>query len=752
MDDDRVIFNRSPPPPYSEADPATQPPQYITGDHSISMIQNQSPQFTNPTIADDAEFIRTSVPMLAGRAISDTGAFHWNIDSWQALLKRNTSATFYVGGRRWKLLVYPHGNNAPGQVSLYLCHTPTSTAPPVHASFALAISNSKMPAVMSVNSTSHVFAPEDDWGFTRFISRKDLRVRLPGYSRPVLQNGRARISAYVRVYRSGESPEPEDQVVSEPTHLHTGHIGLVADPASLYLNSVVLSLYHIPQFRHAIARIADSGAARMAVGTAMQDLFHSLALQDSPPSAAALVAAIHDQSDETPATSTIQHYMRLLCECLARRMADTPDESLIDCLFMGTERTTTECLNVSYANSRSEPIYDLALNISNVSTLQQAIERYCAPETLDGSNKYRTSEFGYQDAVRFSRFESLPPVLHVYLNRFEYDLDTGELDKNQTWIQYPESLDMAEFMADDVDQSMSWQYMLHGVLLHHGDMLSGRYFCLMRSDISDGWLCYEDDLVYPVSPDFVLDTTNDISSELTDPRALDHQQAGRFDNAYALVYIRTCMLPQVCSSDQPLTLPIPRRTLRAASILSQGSIHLPTLTVYIIDNKQGVRYPGFDLCSHPNIPGASASLIELTFSLTTSSSDFILQACSALGRLPTEVRFWHMATRVNKTLRCDSPVDWQNISAVRDLMKIQGSAYSSVYLYCELRQLSDPVYFFKNPVPPNTTMVHLKFYDPVMPSLVVLGHIYVNAKLPIRTVVPILCARAQLPKKSRLWV
>ncbi|KAJ1941455.1 ubiquitin-specific protease ubp15, partial [Linderina macrospora] len=679
------------------------------------------------------------------RAVADTAAFHWNISSWNALFRRTTSTTFHVAGRRWKIIVFPNGNDSPGNVSLYLCYIPSGTSSHyVDASFALAISNHRNPANVLVNSTTHAFAPEgDDWGFTNFVEKKTLKQRHSGHLSPLVQHGFVRISAYVRVYCRTEDllpPQPlpithageePDEYLGEPvpqSRFQTDHIGLVSDSDSLYLNSLVLALYHIPQFRRAIERISDSGSARMAVGTAMQDLFRCLALDESPPSTAALVAAIHDQSDESPATSTVQHYLRLLCECLARRMADTPDESLIDCMFMGSERSTTECLHVPYSNSRSEPIYDLSLNINHVSTLYQAIEQYCEPEPLDGNNKYRTSEYGYQDAVRFSCFESLPPVLHVYLNRFEYDLDTGDQHKNPKWNQYPESLDMDKFMADSADRSMSWTYILHAVLLHTGNMSSGHYYCLVRSYTTDEWLCYEDDLVYPVPFDFVVDVTNDIAdgTVLSDSRVRDHQETSRFENAYALVYIRDSLLPQICGSEESLPLPVPYRELRAPSILSQGSMYMPSLTVYLIDNKQTARHQGFDLCNHPNIDGPPTTpLIELTFLLTTSPSDFMLQACSALGRSPTEVRFWHMANRANKTLRCDTPVDLQSTTAVRDLIKAQGSAYNAVYLYCELRKLSDPVYFFKSVLPDAIIMLHLKFYDPVRAKITGLGHIYV---------------------------
>ncbi|KAJ1937401.1 hypothetical protein EC988_007900, partial [Linderina pennispora] len=65
--------------------------------------------------------------------------------------------------------------------------------------------------------------------------------------------------------------------------------------------------------------------------------------------------------------------------------------------------------------------------------------------------------------------------------------------------------------------------------------------------IADEWFCFEDDLVYPVSSDFVLDATDEVGHgvDQDDSRVRDHQRTSRFKNAYMLVYIRTTMLTQI---------------------------------------------------------------------------------------------------------------------------------------------------------------------------------------------------------------
>ncbi|KAJ1932092.1 ubiquitin-specific protease ubp15, partial [Linderina pennispora] len=110
---------------------------------------------------------------------------------------------FDAGGTQWQLKLMLKGNRSTGNVSIYLCHVPTDRTAnrKVYASFSFAISNAKVPSIVAVESTSHEFTHvEDDFGFTGFIDKADLRKRLPGYTRPLLVEDRLRISVYLRVY------------------------------------------------------------------------------------------------------------------------------------------------------------------------------------------------------------------------------------------------------------------------------------------------------------------------------------------------------------------------------------------------------------------------------------------------------------------------------------------------------------------------------------------------------------------------
>lgn len=61
--------------------------------------------------------------------------------------------------------------------------------------------------------------------------------------------------------------------------------------------------------------------------------------------------------------------------------------------------------------------------------LYESFRDYVAVETLDGDNKYHAEGYGLQDAKKGIIFESFPPVLHIQLKRFEYDIQRDAMVK-----------------------------------------------------------------------------------------------------------------------------------------------------------------------------------------------------------------------------------------------------------------------------------------------------------------------------------
>jgi ubiquitin carboxyl-terminal hydrolase 7 len=75
---------------------------------------------------------------------------------------------------------------------------------------------------------------------------------------------------------------------------------------------------------------------------------------------------------------------------------------------------------------------DIQLNVKGCKNLEESFKDYIAEETLEGDNKYQAEGYGLQDAKKGVIFESFPPVLHLQLKRFEYDIMRDSMVKVKT--------------------------------------------------------------------------------------------------------------------------------------------------------------------------------------------------------------------------------------------------------------------------------------------------------------------------------
>lgn len=72
---------------------------------------------------------------------------------------------------------------------------------------------------------------------------------------------------------------------------------------------------------------------------------------------------------------------------------------------------------------------DIQLNVKGCKDLESSFQAYISEEVLQGDNKYSAADHGLQDAKKGVLFDSFPPVLHLQLKRFEYDMVTDNMVK-----------------------------------------------------------------------------------------------------------------------------------------------------------------------------------------------------------------------------------------------------------------------------------------------------------------------------------
>jgi ubiquitin carboxyl-terminal hydrolase 7 len=83
--------------------------------------------------------------------------------------------------------------------------------------------------------------------------------------------------------------------------------------------------------------------------------------------------------------------------------------------------------------------------------LEASFRNYVEVEKMEGDNKYQAEGLGLQDAQKGIIFQSFPPVLHLQLKRFEYDIQRDAMVKVSTFDLRP-AVDIEQISLIVLDQ------------------------------------------------------------------------------------------------------------------------------------------------------------------------------------------------------------------------------------------------------------------------------------------------------------
>lgn len=278
------------------------------------------------------------------------------------------------------------------------------------------------------------------------------------------------------------------------------------------MNSVLQALYHVPQFSLAITLGAYPFQTE-STGEAVQTLFEDMqqeSLQGRPsvispqPLVSKLGIDIHYQEDAEELMLRIINGLdeSIIAPTSAGAGAGAGEDSLLnngigadkamkakkkklkideDLLPSSSIRLelkqTIRCINKNnhISSEKVSTHFDLSLAFKGMSSLQQAVANYFAPEMLIGEHQYKCSEHGLQDAERHTTISRYPQVLAVHLQRFWFDEVLGRFNKITDKLDIPLTLDLSPYSLDRV-QTSDKVYELSAVVVHDGTLERGHYF------------------------------------------------------------------------------------------------------------------------------------------------------------------------------------------------------------------------------------------------------------------------------------
>ncbi|XP_075340345.1 ubiquitin carboxyl-terminal hydrolase 42-like [Odontesthes bonariensis] len=165
-------------------------------------------------------------------------------------------------------------------------------------------------------------------------------------------------------------------------------------------------------------------------------------------------------------------------------------QTIIDQVFGGCLRSRVKCSNCKAVSDTFEPFLDLALDITEASSVSKALKHFVKSEKLGGENSYKCSKCNTMvTAKKGFKIHRSPNVLTLSLKRFT-NFSNRKITKD---VKYPEFLDLQRYMSQSEGEPQI--YRLYAVLVHSGAHChSGHYFCYTKA--SDGqWYKMNDSTV-----------------------------------------------------------------------------------------------------------------------------------------------------------------------------------------------------------------------------------------------------------------
>nr|KJB73308.1 hypothetical protein B456_011G226800 [Gossypium raimondii] len=682
------------------------------------------------------EVAKEAASKVDAQAVDDppSGRFTWTIENFSRLnTKKLYSDIFFVGGYKWRILIFPKGNNVD-HLSMYLDVADSATLPygwSRYAQFSLAVCNQIHNKYTIRKDTQHQFnVRESDWGFTSFMPLGELYDPSRGF----LVNDTCVVEADVAVRKVAD-------YWSHDSKKETGYVGLKNQGATCYMNSLLQTLYHIPYFRKAVYHMptTENDMPTGSIPLALQSLFYKLQYSDTSVATKELTKSFGWDTYDSFMQHDVQELNRVLCEKLEDKMKGTVVEGTIQQLFEGHHMNYIECINVDYKSTRKESFYDLQLDVKGCKDVYASFDKYVEVECLEGDNRYHAEQFGLQDARKGVLFIDFPPVLQLQLKRFEYDFMRDTMVKINDRYEFPLQLDLdredGKYLSPEADRSVRNLYTLHSVLVHSGGVHGGHYYAYIRPTLSDQWFKFDDERV----------TKEDVK------RALEEQYGGeeelpqtnpgfnntpfkftKYSNAYMLVYIRESDKDKIiCNVDEKdiaehlrVRLLKKEQEEKEQKRKEKAEAHLYTV-IKVARNEDLVEQIGrdiyFDLVDHEKVRSFRIQK-QMPFNV------FKEEVAKEFGIPVQYQRFWLWAKRQNHTYRPNRPLTYQeeaqSVGQLREVSNKANNAELKLFLEVELGPDLQPV-----PPPEKTKediLLFFKLYDPVKEELRYIGRMFVK--------------------------
>jgi ubiquitin carboxyl-terminal hydrolase 7 len=524
-----------------------------------------------------------------------------------------------------------------------------------------------------------------DWGFVQFL---DSRSALDN---KFFKTNQVNITVYLRVIDDYTNVLYSD-FRDYDSKKYTGYVGIENQGATCYLNSLLQSYFFTKSFRKKVYQIPTEDEISLdydsyeeykkqskSVSLALQRIFYKLQTSDSAINSLELTHSFGWTTADAFTQHDVQELNRILMDRLENKMKGTEIDGCLNNIFVGKMSSFIRCINVDYESSRTEDFWDIQLNVKGLKNIQESFENYVELELMDGDNKYDASGFGLQDAEKGVIFENFPDVLHIQLKRYEYDFETDNMVKIHDRYEFFSEIDLKPYISKNSETfNGDWNYKLHGVLVHQGDVSVGHYYAMIKPTHEDKWFKFDDDRVTRVTLESVFEEGFGCGPPVNINRQMSRDEYQNYiikhhTSAYMLVYIRESKIPDVLAKVEESDIPehIPKQIEyenQQEMIIKKEKEEMHLFVNFkIYNDKTFNNYEGFDIGPDEDSKNFNEELfaensLPIRFRLLkTDLWSSIYEGLSELLDINAsnidKLRLWNIVKRTNDTFRPDRPID-----------------------------------------------------------------------------------------------